>query len=57
MERIIGVFSNEGQLVLDSFMGSGTTCVACKNLKRNYIGFELDKKYFEIAKKRLNECR
>jgi DNA modification methylase len=37
-------------------MGSGTTGVACKNLNRNFIGIELDKNYFEIAKKRIEEC-
>ena len=37
-------------------MGSGTTGVACKNLNRNFIGIELDKDYFEIAKKRINEA-
>jgi DNA modification methylase len=46
--------SNECDIVADFFLGSGTTCVAAKELKRNYIGFEIDKEYFEIAKKRLN---
>lgn len=46
-------WSNEGDTVLDPFMGSGTTGVACKNLKRNFIGIELDKEYFEIAKSRI----
>ena len=41
-------------LVFDCFLGSGTTCVCAKNLKRNYLGFEIDKKYFEIAQDRLN---
>lgn len=43
----------EGALVLDPFMGSGSTCVACLNTKRNYIGIELNKSYFETAQKRL----
>lgn len=43
-----------GDIVLDCFLGSGTTAVACKEIGRQYIGFELDKKYFEIAQDRLN---
>jgi len=48
-------WSEEGDIVLDPFMGSGTTRVACKNLNRNFVGIELDKDYFEIAKKRITE--
>ena len=47
--------SNESNVVLDCFMGSGTTGVACINTNRNFIGIELDKQYFEIAEKRINE--
>ena len=50
-------WSNEGDTVLDCFMGSGTTGVACKNLNRNFIGIELDDKYFEIAKRRISEAQ
>lgn len=46
-------WSNEGDVVLDPFMGSGTTGVACKSLNRNFIGIELDEEYFNIAKKRI----
>ena len=46
--------SNAGQTVLDPFLGSGTTGVACKNLNRNFIGIELDENYFNIAKGRIN---
>ena len=46
-------WSNEGDVVLDPFMGSGTTGVACKNLNRNFIGIELDEKYFNIARDRI----
>jgi len=48
-------WSNEGDTVLDPFMGSGTTGVACKNLNRNFIGIEKDPEYCEIAEKRINE--
>lgn len=46
-------WSNPGDVVLDPFMGSGTTGVACVNTNRNFIGIELDDKYFEIAKQRI----
>lgn len=54
MEEIIKIHSNENDLILDPFMGSGTTGVACKNLNRKFIGIELDDKYFEISKERIN---
>lgn len=47
--------SNENDVVFDGFMGSGTTAVACKELKRNFIGTELEKKYYNICIKRLNQ--
>jgi site-specific DNA-methyltransferase (adenine-specific) len=46
-------WSNEGDTILDPFMGSGTTGIACIKLNRNFIGIELDAGYFEIAKKRI----
>ena len=54
MEYLIKTYTNEGETVLDFTMGSGTTGVACKNLNRNFIGIELDREYFEIAKKRIH---
>ena len=54
MEYLIKTYTNENETVLDFTMGSGTTMLACKNLNRNGIGIELDKEYFEIAKKRVN---
>lgn len=55
LERLINLVSDENNIILDPFMGSGTTGVACKNLNRDFIGIELDKEYFEIAKKRIEE--
>lgn len=55
-ETCILLGSNEGDTVLDLFMGSGTTGVACVNTNRNFIGIELDENYFEIAKKRIREA-
>ena len=49
--------TNEGDTVLDCFMGSGTTGVACKELGRNFMGVELNKEYFEIAKQRIEETK
>ena len=52
-EYLIRTYSNEGETVLDNCMGSGTTAVACMNTNRNYIGFELDKDYYELANERI----
>jgi DNA modification methylase len=46
----------EGDLVLDPFMGTGTTAVSAKKLGRNYIGFELQQEYIDVANKRISEC-
>ena len=54
IEQLIKIFSKENSLIVDPFMGSGTTGVCCKNLNRNFIGIELNKEYYEIAKKRIN---
>ena len=53
MEEIIRIVTNEGDVVLDCFAGSGSTNVACKNTNRNCIGIELDQRFSEIARKRL----
>jgi site-specific DNA-methyltransferase (adenine-specific) len=55
MEYLVKTYTNEGDTVLDNCMGSGSTGVACINTNRNFIGIELDKHYFEIAKKRITE--
>lgn len=54
MEYLVRTYSNPGDLVLDNCMGSGTTAVACLNSGRRFIGFELDEKHFEAARKRIN---
>ena len=56
LERIIRCSSNEGDTVLDCFMGSGSTGVACMNTGRKFIGIEMDKKYFDIAQARINDA-
>ncbi len=56
LEYLIKTYTNEGDIVLDNCMGSGSTGVACFNTGRNFIGIELDEKYFEIAKNRINEA-
>jgi site-specific DNA-methyltransferase (adenine-specific) len=55
IEELIKTYSNEGDVILDSCMGSGTTGVAALNLGRKFIGIELDKTYFDIAKKRIRD--
>ena len=55
LEYLIKSFTNENDLVLDNCMGSGSTGVACKNLKRNFIGIEKNEEYFKIAKNRIYE--
>ena len=52
-EGLVEVLSNEGCLVLDPFLGSGTTAVACEKLNRRWIGIEINPEYCEIAKQRL----
>ena len=56
LEYLIKTYTNEGDTVLDNCMGSGSTGVACVNTNRNFIGYELNEKYFEIAGKRINEA-
>lgn len=55
MRYMVRTYSNPGDLVLDPFMGSGTTAVACVLEQRNFVGFELDEKYFNLANKRLRD--
>ena len=55
IQRFIRVSSQEGDTVLDCFMGSGTVGVACLQLNRSFIGVEIDQKYFDIAKQRIEQ--
>ncbi len=54
MEWLVKIHSNKNDMILDPFMGSGTTGVACKNLNREFIGIEMEDKYFNTAKDRIN---
>jgi len=54
-EYLIKTYTNEGELVLDNCIGSGTTAIACINTNRNFIGFEMDKTYYDLADKRIRE--
>jgi len=56
LERIVKILP-EGYTIIDPFMGSGSTGIACLNTKRNFIGIEKDDKYFEISKKRIEEAQ
>jgi site-specific DNA-methyltransferase (adenine-specific) len=53
MEHLVKLFSKKNALVVDPFLGSGTTALACKNTDRNCIGIELNKEYYDICLKRL----
>jgi site-specific DNA-methyltransferase (adenine-specific) len=56
-EYLIRTYTNPGDLVLDSCMGSGTTAIACLNTGRDFIGFELDREFFRLAKQRIERRR
>ena len=56
LEYLIKTYTNEKETVLDNCMGSGSTGVACKNTNRDFIGMELDEKYFNIAKERIEKA-
>jgi len=55
-EKIIRNSSKENNTILDPFMGSGTTGVACVNTNRNFIGIELDERYYKIAEERIKNA-
>ena len=56
LEYLIKTYTNEGELVLDATMGSGSTGVACVNTNRDFIGFEKEQNFFEISQKRIDEA-
>ena len=56
MQILIENYTNENDIILDCFMGSGSTGVACMNTNRKFIGIELDENYFNIAKQRIEEA-
>ena len=56
LEWLIKTYTDEGQIVLDNTMGSGSTGVDCVNTKRDFIGIELNEEYFKIAEKRINDA-
>lgn len=56
LEWLVKTYTNEGEMVMDNCMGSGSTGVACVNLKRDFIGIEKEEKYFKIAEQRIKEA-
>lgn len=55
IQYLIRTYSNEGDTILDNCMGSGSTAIACIKEKRNFIGFELNKEYYDRACKRIKQ--
>jgi site-specific DNA-methyltransferase (adenine-specific) len=55
MQKLVLIHSNEGDVVFDPFMGRGSVGIACASTNRDFIGVEVDKKYFDIASKRIKE--
>lgn len=56
LEYLIRTYTNEGNTVLDNCMGSGSTGVACVNTGRNFVGIEIDEKYYSVARQRIDEA-
>lgn len=56
LEYLVKTYTNEGEIILDNCMGSGTTAIACINTNRNFIGFEIDKEYYELGMNRLKKA-
>lgn len=56
MERVVGILPDD-YIIFDPFAGSGTTALACLKYKRDFIGCEIDKDYYELCEKRINEAK
>jgi site-specific DNA-methyltransferase (adenine-specific) len=56
IQELVKLLSNNGDVVLDPFCGSGTTCVAAKNLGRNYLGIEINPEYVALSEERINRA-
>lgn len=56
-KKVIALFTHEGELVLDPFVGSGTTLIAARDLRRNAVGFDLQEKYVDLCAERLEDCQ
>jgi site-specific DNA-methyltransferase (adenine-specific) len=57
IQHLITLFTKEGALILDPFMGSGTTALACIESKRRYMGFDINEEYIKITERRIKELR
>ena len=57
IKHLVELLSNENDTILDCFMGSGTTAVSCIKEKRNYIGFEINKEFYNTCLKRIKEVK
>ena len=57
LQNLIQVSTKKNDLILDCFSGSGSTAIACMRTKRRFIGYEIDKKFYEIAKNRIEDER
>jgi site-specific DNA-methyltransferase (adenine-specific) len=55
INNLVNALTNENDLIIDPFLGSGTTCVSAKKLNRSYFGIEQNEEFFELAKKRITE--
>jgi site-specific DNA-methyltransferase (adenine-specific) len=55
ISHLMKLFTKEGAVILDPFMGSGTTAIACLQTKRNYIGFDINKEYIQITERRIKD--